>query len=86
MNVLFATAEGEQWRTDLETLVSHFDQGKLWRYHDSAENMRDNLEARGWHDGLTDKGAFLVLDLYRFFQNELNPEHDARAESPIRIC
>jgi hypothetical protein len=70
MNILY-TSDGEaQAIMTLDALIANFriDAANAG-YSESAEaDMRDELESRGWYEGMHDLGRYLVLNLAKFDQ------------------
>ncbi|TYL70957.1 hypothetical protein [Bradyrhizobium cytisi] len=47
----------------LNQLIANFNASKSWQGHESEENLRQEMESRGWCEGLHINGHYLVLDL-----------------------
>jgi hypothetical protein len=49
----------------LNKLIANFHASRSWYQHDSEENLRQELESRGWCENLHIDGHYLVVDLER---------------------
>jgi hypothetical protein len=47
----------------LNKLIANFHASRSWQGHESEENLRLEMESRGWCEGLHIDGHYLVLDL-----------------------
>ncbi|RXG91626.1 hypothetical protein [Bradyrhizobium zhanjiangense] len=58
----------------LSKLIANFNASGGWYAHASEEDMRQELESRGWFEGLHANGHYLVLDLDHV-KLEPHPDH-----------
>lgn len=58
----------------LSKLISNFNATDSWQYRASEQDMRDELESRGWYDGLRDGGHYLVVAIDKM-RLEPHPDH-----------
>ncbi|BBZ93049.1 hypothetical protein BRDID11004_60530 [Bradyrhizobium diazoefficiens] len=76
MRVLYACDNEGPAIMLLSQLIANFDANGGWQYRASAEDMRDELESRGWFEGMHINGRYLVLSLDKM-QLEPHPDHPA---------
>jgi hypothetical protein len=82
MNVIYTSDNERPTLMPLDTLIANFNVSGGWCYHASAEDMRQELESRGWYEGVHDNGHYLVLVPRKLGVEplpELHDAHDARA-------
>jgi hypothetical protein len=73
----------------LSELIANFDMSGGWYDRMSPEHMRDELDSRGWCEGLHDNGHYLVLNMERLKlcpTPELWDETDARKAAAKPVC
>lgn len=58
----------------LNQLIANFNAGGGWQHRCNEEDMRHELDLRGWYSGLHDNGHYLVLNLH-LMQLEPHPDH-----------
>lgn len=58
----------------LNQLIANFNVGGGWQHRCNEEDMRHELDSRGWYSGLHDNGHYLVLNLH-LMQLEPHPDH-----------
>jgi hypothetical protein len=63
MQVLYACDNEGPAIMMLNRLIANFDASGGWQYRASAEDMRGELESRGWFEGMHINGRYLVLAL-----------------------
>lgn len=47
----------------LETLIANFNQSGGWQFRHNEEDMRLELDSRGWYEGLHEDGHYLAVNL-----------------------
>jgi hypothetical protein len=61
MQILY-TSDGEPTTImSLDTLIANFNDTSGWQYRHNEEDMRFELDSRGWYEGLHECGKYLVL-------------------------
>jgi hypothetical protein len=47
----------------LQTLIDSFNLSGGWQYRHNEDDMRDELDSRGWYSGLHDNGHYLAINI-----------------------
>src|SRR5262245_61843171 len=83
MQILY-TCDGEGTGImDLDQLIANFTDNDGWFARHNAEDMRDELQSRGWYEGLHDNGHYLVLNLAKLGLSPVHGGLDERTRKAI---
>lgn len=63
MQVFYASDSEYSGTMPLETLIGDFNENDGWYARHNETDMRDELNSRGWYEGLHVGGRYLVLNL-----------------------
>src|SRR5262245_49172421 len=63
MRILYVSDGERRGVMTLDQLVTNINENDGWKFRHNEDDMRDELESRGWYEGENDFGRYLVLNL-----------------------
>ena len=63
MTIIYTSDNETPMRMQLETLFAHFRTSKTEHWEN---DIRDDLESRGWYEGVHDGGRYIIINIEKF--------------------